>query len=268
MYWLDFNWFLSNYVRWWENRAKHGLSFYIETKSHKILFDLGSDNTLFENAIKRNIDISKVDTVIISHGHIDHGGALKKFLDVNSLATIYVQKEAFESHYSKILFLKIPVGIDSKLKTNRQIKQLEGDYKIDDELFLFTVDKVNKLYSPANNALYDEKGKDTFSHEQNLIISENQVALLGGCGHAGIANIMDKAKKYQPNICIGGFHLFNPITRKSVQNKLLNGIAAELQKYEDTQFYTCHCTGDRAYQYLTQQMDNLHYMSCGDTVDV
>ena len=58
-----------------ELKAKHGLSLYIETKKHKILFDLGPDKTLFENAVKRNIDISKVDTVIISHGHIDHGGA-------------------------------------------------------------------------------------------------------------------------------------------------------------------------------------------------
>ena len=71
-----------------ELKAKHWLSLYIETKLHKILFDLGSDNTLFENAVKRNIDISKVDTVIISHGHFDHGGALKKFLDVNSSANI------------------------------------------------------------------------------------------------------------------------------------------------------------------------------------
>ena len=65
-----------------ELKTKHGLSLYIETKSHKILFDLGSDSTLFENAMKRNIDISKVDTVIISHGHFDHGGALKKFLNI------------------------------------------------------------------------------------------------------------------------------------------------------------------------------------------
>ena len=34
-----------------ELKTKHGLSLYIETKSHKILFDLGSDSTLFENAI-------------------------------------------------------------------------------------------------------------------------------------------------------------------------------------------------------------------------
>ena len=163
-----------------ELKAKHGLSLYIETRLHKILFDLGSDNTLFENAVKRNIDISKVDTVIISHGHFDHGGALKKFLDVNSSANIYVQKEAFEPHYSKTLLLKISVGIDSKLKSNRQIILLDGDYKIDDELSLFTVSKTDKFYSPANKSLYDEKGKDTFRHEQNLIISEKQ-ALLSVC---------------------------------------------------------------------------------------
>lgn len=76
------------------------------------MFDLGSDETLFENASKRNIDLSKVDIVIISHGHVDHGGVLHKFLNINSTAKIYVQKKAFEPHYSKILFLKIPVGID------------------------------------------------------------------------------------------------------------------------------------------------------------
>ena len=29
--------------------AKHGLSLYIETKQHKILFDMGPDHTLFDN---------------------------------------------------------------------------------------------------------------------------------------------------------------------------------------------------------------------------
>ena len=50
-----------------ELKAKHGLSLYIETKKHKILFDLGPDKTLFENAVKRNIDISKVDKIGRAH---------------------------------------------------------------------------------------------------------------------------------------------------------------------------------------------------------
>lgn len=55
-------------------KGKHGLSLYIETENHKILFDLGPDNTLFNNARIKGIDLSEIDTVIISHGHMDHGG--------------------------------------------------------------------------------------------------------------------------------------------------------------------------------------------------
>lgn len=251
-----------------ELKAKHGLSFYIETKSHKVLFDLGPDNTLFENAAKKGIDISQVDTVIISHGHIDHGGALNKFLDVNSLAKIYVQKEAFEPHYSKTLFFKIPVGIDDKLRSHSQIILLDGNYKIDDELSLFICDKMDKCYSSVNNQLYDKNGKDTFRHEQNLIISENQEVLIMGCGHAGVVNIMEVAEKYHPCVCIGGFHLFNPITKKSVSKELLNSIARELTEYKNTEFYTCHCTGEQAFHHLRKQIENIHYMSCGETIEI
>lgn len=251
-----------------ELKSKHGLAFYIETQNHRILFDLGPDNTLFQNAAKRNIDISKVDTVIISHGHKDHGGALKRFLNVNSKARIYIQKDAFLPHYSKTLFLKIPVGIDRKLKENSQIILLDGDYKVDEELLLFTVDRRNKMYSPVNDALYDKKGKDTFTHEQSLIISEKHKVLIMGCGHTGIVNIMEKSEKYQPDYCIGGFHLFNPVTKKTVSKELLNDIASELQKYNNTEFYTCHCTGKKAFQYLTQKMKRLHYMSCGDIIEI
>lgn len=84
-------------------RAKHGLALYIETKQHKILFDLGPDHTLFDNAKRRNIDLSEIDTVIISHGHMDHGGALAQFLNVNSTAKIYIQRSAFYPHYNKVL---------------------------------------------------------------------------------------------------------------------------------------------------------------------
>lgn len=248
-------------------KAKHGLSLYIETKLHKILFDLGPDSTLFENARKRNIDLSQIDTVIISHGHADHGGALEQFLKRNTMAKIYIQRAAFEPHYSKILFYKKPIGLEDKLKINSQIILLDGDYKIDEELSLFTVNKISKLYSPANRVLYDEKGRDTFAHEQNLIISENRKVLVMGCGHAGIVNIMETMKE-KPQVCIGGFHLFNPITRKTAPQKLLKDVAKELKKYKGTEFHTCHCTGKKAFQYLEGQMEHLHYIACGDEMEI
>ena len=249
-------------------RAKHGLALYIETKQHKILFDLGPDHTLFDNAKRRNIDLSEIDTVIISHGHMDHGGALAQFLNVNSTAKIYIQRSAFYPHYNKVLFLKVPVGLEKQLQTRKQVILLDGDYVIDSELSLFTVNETNKCYSLMNDVLYEGDKKDAFSHEQNLIITEDKTALIMGCGHAGVVNIMDKARTYQPDICVGGFHLFNPITKKNVPAMLLDDIAAELQKYKNTDFYTCHCTGRKAFRYLSREMKNLHYISCGEMIGI
>ncbi|MBE5961661.1 MAG: MBL fold metallo-hydrolase [Lachnospiraceae bacterium] len=249
-----------------ELKSMHGLSLYIETKNHKILFDLGPDKTLFENAAKRNIDLSEIDTVIISHGHMDHGGALKQFLEKNSKAKIYVQREAFEPHYTKVLFFKIGVGMDAGLKTHPQIVLVDGDYQIDQELSLFTVKDGEKCHSRANDMLYEKDQKDRFLHEQNLVIREEKTALIMGCGHKGVVNIMEKAKKYHPQVCVGGYHLYNPALRTTVPKEVLNEIAEELKKYRETEFYTCHCTGKAAFAYLSNKMPNMHYLSCGECI--
>ena len=251
-----------------ELKAKHGLSLYIETAKHKILFDLGPDGTLFENAEKLGVELSGVDTVIISHGHMDHGGALRRFLEINTKAKIYVQKKAFEPHYSKFLFAKVGVGLDTSLERHPQIVLVEGDCEIDEELTLFVAKKQDKYYSSANKSLYDKDGQDTFLHEQNLIIKENQTVLIMGCGHKGVVNILEKAAIYHPTLCVGGYHLMNPTTRRTVSKDLLANIAQELEKYKDIKFYTCHCTGEAAFQYLSSRMDNMFYLSCGEQIEV
>ncbi len=251
-----------------ELKPKHGLSFYIETENHKILFDLGSDKTVFDNAKKKSIDLSTVDVVIVSHGHKDHGGALKDFLEINTKAKVYIQESAFKSYYTKLLFLKIPIGLNKTLKEHPQIILLNGDFKIDDQLSLFTVNDRSQSYSPMNDLLYDKYGLDKFMHEQNLIIDGNKPVLVMGCGHTGLVNIMKKAEKYTPQICIGGFHLTNPVTKKVVSKSLLDNILERLEHYTETQFYTCHCTGVSAFEYLQSKNDNIHYFSCGDTLEI
>ena len=250
-----------------ELKAKHGISLYIETPKHKILFDVGPDNTLFENSDVYSIDLSKVDTVILSHGHIDHGGALEQFLKINPRAKVYAQRKAFEKHFSKFLFLKVNVGIASHLQTHPQVILLDGDYTIDEELILFTTPDIKKYYSKANDALYTYTGKDDFSHEQNLMVFGDANVLIMGCGHAGVVNILEKAMAFKPQICVGGYHLWNPLTKKTVSNDLLKGIALELAKH-NVHYYTCHCTGQKAYQYFVEQLLDIKYLFCGETIDI
>ena len=249
-----------------ERAAVHGLSLYIETDRHKLLFDLGPDDTLLKNAQKRDIDLRQADTVVLSHGHSDHGGALASFLKINHTAKIYVQRRAFEKHYSKSLGLvKVPIGLDRKLMTHPQVVLLDGARRLDEELLLFTVKDTSKFHSTANDTLYDEQGPDAFAHEQDLMIFGEKNALVMGCGHCGVVNILERAKEYRPQFCIGGYHLRIPVTKKTVPEEILSGIAGELKKYDMT-FYTCHCTGEDAYQYLAAHVSNMRYLACGDEI--
>ncbi|MCL1829745.1 MAG: MBL fold metallo-hydrolase [Oscillospiraceae bacterium] len=246
-------------------KTVHGLSLYIETEKHKLLFDVGPDYTLFENGASLGIDLSETDVVILSHGHRDHGGELGRFLEINHGAIVYAQRKAFENHSSKMFFKKADIGVDARLQTHPRVILSDGDYEIDDELKLFTVPETGKYRSDANKSLYTDTGKDDFSHEQNLMITGETNVLIMGCGHAGIVNILDKAAAYKPRFCVGGWHLQNPVTKKTVNKKLLSGIAGELAKHE-INFYTCHCTGTKAYDYFSGRLPDIHYLSCGETI--
>ncbi len=245
---------------------KHGLSLYVETERHKLLFDVGPKGVLVENAHRRGIDLASVDTVILSHGHYDHTGGLKEFLEENHHAKIYVRKSAFRRHFVKTGTGFYDIGLSKEWETHPQLLLLDGDTRIDEELLLFAPKGKDETFSPENASLFEEDAPDCFEHEQNLIIREKKTALLMGCGHMGVANIMRCGAVFSPDLCIGGFHLFNPAQGTTVPRELLDRIAAELRHYPTTDFYTCHCTGREAFEYLAAQMPNLRYLSCGENI--
>lgn len=251
--------------------AKHGLCLYIENPEHKILFDLGPDDTFAKNAEKLGIDIKAVDTVVISHGHKDHGGGLNTFMDINSKAKIYIRETAFELHYIKLLKIPFSVSLDKSLYCSDRFIFTDDNHIIDDELLLFSNVKSSEYHSKSNDVLFAKKENsliiDEFDHEQNLIItSSNNRILISGCSHSGIVNIQKEAEriaKDKMSYVIGGFHLFNPPTKKTENNKLIDDIAGALNKNESI-YYTCHCTGVRVYEQMKETLKNkLLYLSTG-----
>ena len=260
-------------------KSKHGLCIYIETSKHKILFDLGPNGLFLENAKKLGVDIQAIDTVIISHGHSDHGGALANFMMVNSTAKIYIKESAFNRHYIKVLGIPFSTSIDNALRRKPQIVFAKDYEVIDDELSLFSNVTGRKIYSKANTKLFVKKNgrivQDEFEHEQYLVITEeNKKVMITGCSHNGIVNIVEKyaelhiGKTESLTCIIGGFHLFNPVTKKYESKQLISDIGDYLGKMESS-FYTCHCTGEKAYQVLKERMGNqLNYLSVGTTIKI
>uniref|UniRef100_UPI0039E9BB5D MBL fold metallo-hydrolase n=6 Tax=Clostridium perfringens TaxID=1502 RepID=UPI0039E9BB5D len=257
-----------------EYENKHGLSFHIETEKHNILFDLGPKNTFLTNAKKLNINLEEVDIVVISHGHNDHGGGLEEFLKINNKAKVYIHKDAFNEYYSMAGIFKKYIGLDKELKKNPRIILTEGDMKIDDELYLFSVVENRHKVSKFNKVLYKRVDgmylEDDFVHEQSLIITEdNKNVLMGGCAHNDIRNIIDKAEVIigkDLDYVISGFHIFNPSTGISESDLFINTLGDNLNK-RNTKFYTCHCTGMRAFKMLEEKLqDKIEYISTGQVL--
>ena len=255
-----------------EFKVEHGLSLYIETRKHKLLFDVGHTGKFAENAQKLGVDLSEVDLVVISHGHYDHGGGLKTFLGINSKAKIYLNKRAFEKRYARRPDgVTAYIGLDEELLPNERFIFVDDKLVIDDELELFSNVKAKRLNPSGNQDLLMESGtslvQDDFAHEQNLIIKEDgKTLLLAGCAHNGIVNIIDHfqmAKKGLPSHVIGGFHLYNRARDEYEDPVLINQIGEYLNN-TGSKYYTGHCTGIEPYKRLKEIMgERVEYLATG-----
>ena len=73
-----------------------GYSALIEYAGKRILFDTGNNADILErNAKANNVDLSKLDFVVMSHRHGDHMGGMTYLLRVNPKVKIYAPKEGF-----------------------------------------------------------------------------------------------------------------------------------------------------------------------------
>ncbi len=154
-------------------QTEHGLSLYIETKKHKILFDFGQSDLFAINAQKLGIDLSKVDIAFLSHAHYDHSGGIQKFLEINSIAPIYIRREAItsSSHNKMGKF----IGIDKSVLSSPRLQILTDECTtIDDELKVYSSTKIKEFYAINAWGLTQQTSTgfivDNFTHEQYVIV--------------------------------------------------------------------------------------------------
>ena len=258
--------------------AAHGLSFYVETENHKLLFDSSPSEVVIRNAKTLGVDLTSVDTVILSHGHYDHSGGILAFVEINPRAKIYMQHNAGGEYYAYDGEDKgfRYIGIDKKILNLPQVQFLQGDTKLDDELQLFTVDNRAFPLPSTNKRLRELCGgqyvQDEFNHEQNLLLStEGKKILFCGCAHNGILNVMETLERKfgsntLPDLVIGGFHLMKRTEFSVADTAEVTEIANRLKSYK-SHFATCHCTGLPVFIQMKEIMgDQLSYVYSGDEV--
>lgn len=255
-------------------KCKHGLSLYIETERHRILFDMGPNDLFLENARKLGVDIASIDIAVISHGHVDHCGGLKSFLKRNSTARIYIRPQALERHYVKVLGIPFYAGIDKTLVSGGRFVFTEDLCVVDDEITLLSNDIRRFGLPQSDDNLFVKRGgrlvPDDFCHEQNLLISsEGRHILVCGCAHSGIVNIINKAKNIigaYPTDVIGGFHLYEPVAKRYKDPLYIDSVACELERSKAF-YYTCHCTGIETFDKMKPRLGcRLAYLHTGTEI--
>ena len=253
---------------------EHGLSFYAETAHHRILLDTGASEGFMANAELLGVDLSQVDTVILSHGHYDHTGGVMAFARIDPEARIYLRDDAGAEFYhvgdDGIRY----IGIDRDILSLPQLVPVRQLMTLDDEIDIFTNITGRRCWSTSNDALRirlgDRYKADPFRHEMCTVLHDGgRNYLFSGCAHNGILNILDSYRDLYgglPDVVLTGFHFMKKSEYTEAEKRNIVTVARELSGMP-TEFYSGHCTGEAAFAMMKEIMgDQLHELHSGMTV--
>ena len=247
------------------NIAERGGTRRSQTERHKILLDTGASDVFIRNAEQLGIDLSDVDYVFISHGHSDHAGGLRYFLQHNQKAQVIVSPDAMSGKFfskrgnlHSITTEWPEIDEDRLVLADQTCEILEGLHVIAHIPQTHPMPKGNQnLYVQNANGDYIH---DDFRHEQALYVDG---LLFTGCAHSGLENIL-AACPWPVHSVIGGFHLLDGQETAGEIKALAQRLKA---KYPETQFYTSHCTGDNVFEVMKDVMgEQLQSFRCGTII--
>ncbi|MGI9951821.1 MBL fold metallo-hydrolase [Moorellaceae bacterium AZ2] len=255
--------------------AEHGLSFFIETDAlSPILFDTGQGKNFLYNAALLNVDLSRVETVVLSHGHYDHAGGMRYMLEKGNVRRVYVSRHFFRPQFYKEGFRLEYIG-NGLLPSDFEKKGIEiivveqSLIEIQPNIFIITNFKSTNDFERVEEPFFYEEGgqwiKDDFRDELALAaISPQGLVIISGCAHVGIINLIkhsiDLLGEKRIHAVIGGTHLVN------VCGERLFKTTAALLSLGVRHLGVSHCTGKEAGDYLCKTLgDRVFHNTVGTT---
>lgn len=238
-----------------------GFAALVEADGHRLLFDTGNKpDTVLANAGILGIDLGDVEDVVLSHNHQDHTGgleALRRALMAGNPAALS------RAHVAPGIFWKrLGRGGDYEQMAERRARYeaLGGsvvEHSSATELFpgVWLTGPVPRVHpeknygnpsrpAHASREVLSPDGpvEDNIPESLSLVINTAEgLVVVSGCGHAGMINIIEHARKTvrvaPVHAAIGGFHLLH------ADDRTLDWTAGKLVDFGVDNFVGAHCTG-------------------------
>ena len=247
-----------------------GYAALVEYGGKRILFDSGNNpEILAQNAKAKDIDLSRLDFVVMSHRHGDHMGGLAYLLRVNPRVKIYAPKEGFGVYGSDL-----PSTFYRKEPSLPPEQRYYGGAPPDVMRFgsawpganFQLVDKTVEIATDIHLiSLISDKTGTLELHELSLAINTpDGMVLVVGCSHPGIDKIVEAASTINPRIHLiaGGLHLV------VAGDPEIGKIVTALHDTFKLQYVAPgHCTGEPAFTALRKTFgDRYLYAGLGTTL--
>jgi len=270
--------------------GEFGLAMHVQSRrgeeERNLLVDFGyTPEILLNNLAILKIDPSRLDALVLSHGHYDHFGGLVGFLAANkgklkaNLPFFVGGEDCFctrENIFGQFGALDRKAIIDANLSLMMaQAPAVVADHAFTsgkiapvsfEKPLLPTKEKVGVVNEfgcfPDKMSLAKNTGTfipDDFEHEisTNFVVTGKGLVVLTSCSHRGIINTIRQAQAtsgiQKVHAVIGGFHIVPPL-----DDAYIRQVIAALKEINPDYLIPGHCSGDRFYDLAREAM--------GDTI--
>ncbi|MBP6941332.1 MAG: MBL fold metallo-hydrolase [Syntrophorhabdaceae bacterium] len=254
--------------------AEWGQSILVQTDGCTVLFDVGGSNVALANADRLGIDLSKIDAIVLSHGHHDHTGGLCDVLkrlgkkrvighpdiwDIKYARRPFEDKEAFIGipfareeleHLGAFFELTAdPVSLSGRVMTTGEVRMTTD----------FEIIEPNLLVKEGG-----EFRQDPLADDLALIVRMDQGLLVVlGCAHRGTINTIRHAQKLTGEervyAVVGGTHLA-PASEERIEKTI-----RELKDIGVQKVGISHCNGFYASARVAQAFGDKFFLNNAGT---
>lgn len=276
---------------------EHGLSFLLQTPDGKnYLIDTGASGRFADNLQLLKdagpdsfCSVEEIDGVFISHGHNDHTGGLRSFIEDNTSAPVWIHNSIegnlfFSCRPKNNVREARSIGMEQSLfaEYGDRFLQISEPAAITGNITIIPMEGSARPHPvpSGNKYLYKNDFPDNFSHEVAILaeFAPQQYAVISPCSHCGMLNILESMSSFctKPSesvrYFIGGLHFVDYLGEEDAKKE-----AAQIEKaaeyikghYPNLKVISGHCTGNAAREVLENALgEKYDHFSTGTSIEL